>query len=61
MTDAEKLRRWKRLAQTRGRLLAKQERKLTRILCDPKYKGGVQFWIKKHDELLLKLSRAMCP
>lgn len=55
MNIEEKLRRWKRLAQTRGRLLAAQERKLTRILCDPKYKGGVQYWIQKHDELLMKM------
>ncbi len=59
MKATEQLRRWKRLAKTRGRLLAAQERKLTRILCDARYKGGVQFWIKKHDELLIRYQRLL--
>lgn len=59
VSRGEALRRWKKLAKTRARLLAKSEEKITRILCDVKYKGGVQFWIQKHDALLLRYQRLL--
>lgn len=37
--------------------LAEAEAKLTTILEDQKYKGGVQYWIRKHDEIMLLATR----
>lgn len=37
--------------------LANAEAKLTAVLTDKDYEGGVQYWIHKHDELALILAR----
>lgn len=39
------------------RELAEERAKLTQILTDASYEGGVQFWIQKHDALLLRLAQ----
>jgi hypothetical protein len=33
------------------------DEKLTTILTDPKYEGGVQYWIQKHDALMHDAAR----
>lgn len=33
--------------------------KLSAVLTDPVYEGGVQFWIKKHDVLAIQLAEAL--
>lgn len=37
--------------------LANAKAKLTAVLTDKDYEGGVQYWIRKHDELALILAR----
>lgn len=38
-------------------MTANAEAKLSNVLYDKDYEGGVQYWIRKHDELALILAR----
>lgn len=39
--------------------IKEQDEKLTALLVDPNYEGGVQFWICKHDELAVDLAQKL--
>lgn len=45
-----------RYARQLERELNKANKLITQLTTDVNYEGGVQYWLKKHDELLVKLA-----